>query len=269
MECSAGHCGFLAARSVFVERTPPRALQRLIFPGPVSNMVRNMAEQDVHKLMEILSYTFRDPELLLESLTHSSWSNEHPEDTCNERMEFIGDAVLGFTMAHEFFMRFPDWDEGMLTAAKAQVVGRDNLQETARRIDLFSFLRVGTGERRSRGNYPPSMGVDALEAVIGAVFLDGGSQPARQVILQLMAGVMEDLEKDGIQEDPKSRLQALSLQYFGKLPVYIIERQAGPEHEKKYIFRVTILDGRSATGEGSSKKEAQKNAARNLIELLQ
>ena len=228
-----------------------------------------MAEQDLQTLMRILGYSFRDEELLREALTHSSWSNEHPEDPCNERLEFMGDAVLGFMVAGILYGRFPQWDEGMLTAAKSHLVGGDHLRDIAQKLGLTGFLRLGEGERRGETPLPASLGVNAFEAVVGAVFLDGGIEAARSVIELFMAADIDAMGDQGVPVDPKSRLQALSLRRFGKLPVYHMQQQSGPDHEKEYVFSVTTPDGTSATGKGPSKKEAQKNAALNLIELLE
>jgi len=228
-----------------------------------------MSEKDLKILLDMLGHQFGREALLMEALTHSSWSNEHPEDPCNERLEFMGDAVLGFIMAAELFNLFPDWDEGMLTAAKAHLVGKDHLQEIAQAMGLIAWLRVGSGERRSNGAYPASMAVNALEALIGAVFLDGGVEAARRMVLSLMREPLERLEREGVPEDPKSRLQALALKAFGKLPVYRIVGQSGPDHDKTFHCSVTMPDGMEALGEGPSKKEAQKEAARSLIRLLE
>lgn len=228
-----------------------------------------MSEKDLKNLMEMLGYVFRDEALIVEALTHSSWSNEHPDDLCNERLEFMGDAVLGLVMAGELFTRFPDWDEGRLTAAKARLVGKDHLQDVAHALGLAAWLRVGTGERRSDGAYPPSMAVNALEALIGAVFLDGGVEAARRMVLSFMKEPMARMEREGVPEDPKSRLQALALKTFGKLPVYRIVGQSGPDHDKIFHCSVSVPDGTEAFGQGPSKKEAQKEAARNLIRLLE
>jgi ribonuclease-3 len=232
-------------------------------------MADKMSEKDMKTLMDMLGHSFGREILLVEALTHSSWSNEHPEDTCNERLEFMGDAVLGFITAGELFRRFPDWDEGMLTAAKAHLVGKDHLQEIAQAMGLTAWLRVGTGERRSDGVYPPSMGVNALEALIGAVFLDGGVEAARRMVLSLLQEPVDRIEREGVPEDPKSRLQALALKMYGKLPVYRIVGQSGPDHDKIFRCSVTTANGAEAFGLGPSKKEAQKEAARSLIRLLE
>jgi len=228
-----------------------------------------MSDAEFGALLETLGYAFTDEGLLREAVTHSSWANEHPGEASNERLEFMGDAVLGFVVAGELFRRFPSWDEGLLTAAKAHLVGKDNLQEIARRLRLSGFLRVGAGERRADAFYPPSMGINALEAIIGAVFMDGGIEAARGVILGQLIDQIEAMETEGVPEDPKSQLQALSLRRFARLPSYRLAEQSGPDHERTYVFSVTVADGTGADGEGPSKKDAQKNAARNLLKILE
>jgi ribonuclease-3 len=228
-----------------------------------------MAERELQTLMRILGYDFKDEGLLREAITHSSWSNEHPDDPCNERLEFIGDAVLGFVIAGILYERFPGWDEGMLTAAKSHIVGRDHLHDVAVKMGLHDFLILGEGERRGGVPLPASLGVDGFEAVMGAIFLDGGIEAARRVIGRFMTEEIEAMGARGVPVDPKSRLQTLSLHRFGKLPVYHMQEQIGPDHEKEYVFSAATPDGTSATGKGPSKKEAQKNAAANLIKLLE
>ncbi|MFH1438742.1 MAG: ribonuclease III [Pseudomonadota bacterium] len=228
-----------------------------------------MDSPDIKKLMQRLRYTFDNEELLLQALTHSSWANEHPGTRHNETLEFIGDAVLGFLVCCELFRRFPEHDEGDLTAAKSHLVGKDNLHDIAGAIDICSFLRLGEGERKSGGEYPQSMGVNTFEALLGAVFLDGGIDEAKKVLMHVMSHQIDMMRAEGIPQDPKSLLQALSLERFGKLPVYKVETETGPDHAKEFLLNVAVPDGRSATGRGPSKKEAQKDAARNLLKLLE
>ena len=228
-----------------------------------------MDSPDIKKLMQRLCYTFGNEDLLLQALTHSSWANEHPGTRHNETLEFIGDAVLGFLVCCELYRRFPEHDEGDLTAAKSHLVGKDNLYEIAGAIDICSFLRLGEGERKSGGAHPQSLGVNAFEALLGAVYLDGGIDEAKKVLMHIMSGQIDIMKTGGIPQDPKSLLQALSLEKFGKLPVYKVETESGPDHAKEFLLNVTMPDGRSANGRGPSKKEAQKDAARNLLKLLE
>lgn len=228
-----------------------------------------MDSPDIKKLMQRLCYTFGNEDLLLQALTHSSWANEHPGTRHNETLEFIGDAVLGFLVCCELYRRFPEHDEGDLTAAKSHLVGKDNLYEIAGAIDICSFLRLGEGERKSGGAHPQSLGVNTFEALLGAVYLDGGIDEAKKVLMHIMSGQIDIMKTGGIPQDPKSLLQALSLEKFGKLPVYKVETESGPDHAKEFLLNVTMPDGRSANGRGPSKKEAQKDAARNLLKLLE
>jgi len=229
-------------------------------------------DRDVEALRRLerrIGHAFADGGLLAEALTHSSWSNEHPAAPNNERLEFIGDAALGFVVAGELFRRFPGWDEGKLTAAKSSLVSKERLAAVAASLDVVSCLRLGTGESRDGGARPASLGVNALEAVIGAVLCDGGIDAARRVVLALLGERLDAIDAAGVPQDPRSRLQLLCQERFGRLPVYRIERETGPDHVKEYVCSAATPDGRTAaTGKGASKKEAQRSAAEALIEKI-
>lgn len=216
-----------------------------------------------------LGYEFKNQGLLIEALTHSSWSNEHPDDRCNERLEFIGDAVLGFIVADMLYRNFPCWDEGKLTSAKSYLVGKKYLSEVACKLNLNEYVRLGVGEKKQKEKLPLSIGVNALEALIGAVFIDGGIENAARVVQKIVSKQIENFVADGAPFDPKSRLQELCLCKFGKLPYYRLVKQEGPDHEKKFVYKVFLPDGKTAKGKGTSKKEAQKNAAISILKLLE
>ena len=227
-----------------------------------------MERFDAAGFMALIGYEFKDGDLLLGALTHTSWMNEHPLSGDNERLEFIGDAVLGFVIAEELYRRYADWDEGKLTVAKSALVSRESLGEIASGLGIVSFMRLGTGEKRPGDPPSTSVGADALEAVIGAVFLDGGIAEAARMVGRLLGPKLDCFHREGVALDPKGALQALCHERFGASPSYKVEREDGPDHNKRYLCSVTASDGRSAAGEGRSKKEAQKNAAAALLALL-
>lgn len=223
--------------------------------------------KDNHQeLMGALGYTFRDPGLLVNALTHSSYHNEHPEMPSNERLEFLGDAVLGFIVSDMLTRVFPDLDEGPLTARKARVVGGTHLTTVAERIGLAGHMLLGHGERLQSA-VKPSILADALEAVIAAVYLDGGIRSARALVRRLMGRAISQ-EDESLPRDYKSELQARMLALSGVLPRYRLVDEAGPDHLKEFVFEVSMPGGRCATGRGPSKKVAQQAAASALLDEL-
>jgi len=224
-------------------------------------------KSDTERLMDVLGHGFRDPSLLENALTHSSYHNEHPHMPSNERLEFLGDAVLGFVISDVLHDMHPDLDEGHLTAKKARIVGGTHLAIVAERIGLTNHLMLGHGERRE-DCVKPSILADALEAVIAAVYLDGGIGAARKVILDLLGRAVEGREED-LPRDFKSDLQARALSDRGCLPRYRLVEASGPDHDKRFVFEVGVPGGPHATGRGHSKKSAQQAAARELIRVLE
>ena len=229
----------------------------------------------------LFGYRFRDASLRELALTHSSLAYEsqggsHDPGSDNERLEFIGDAVLGLVVAEALYRRFPDLREGELTRMRAGLVSRRNLAEVAQRIGLGPMLRLGRGEEHSGGQRKPALLADALEAVIAAIYLDGGLPPAgdfvhRHIIQPAepeLRGVLDgSLPIAGAMGDFKSALQE-QLQATGAgQPHYILTEESGPDHQKRFRIEVRILspDGSStplAQAEGTTKKQAQQEAAR-------
>lgn len=220
----------------------------------------------LYDLMGILGYRFRDPTLLRNALTHSSYHNEHPDQPSNERLEFLGDAVLGFVVSELLYRRYGELEEGPLTARKAAVVGGAHLSTVAQRIGLADHLLLGHGERKQE-EVKSSILADALEAVIAAVFLDGGIRSARALVRRLLGRAMLDME-ESLPKDYKSELQARVLSEKGSLPRYKLIEEAGPDHLKEFVFEVSMTGGPSATGSGPSKKSAQQAAAAALLDVL-
>ncbi len=211
-----------------------------------------------------LNYEFNDPELLNQALTHKSFAA-----TNNERLEFLGDSVLGYTIADALFRQEPDTDEGGLTRLRALLVRGATLTEIARSIGLGEVVKVGGGEARSGEHQRDSIVADALEAVFGAILLDGGSDAVRTVILQLYQQRLAELPSAEELKDPKSRLQE-ALQARGcPLPDYEVLREAGPAHARHFEVECSIasLDIRT-NGSGSSRRVAEQEAAGKALVLL-
>jgi ribonuclease-3 len=217
-------------------------------------------------MMEALGYRFEDETLLVNALTHGSHHNEHPDMPSNERLEFLGDAVLGFVVSEDLYRRGPDLDEGHLTSHKAMVVGEAFLAIVARRIRLDRHVLLGHGEARNE-DVRDSILADALEAVIAAVYLDGGMDAAVDLVVRLMGTALAG-EEDCLPRDHKSELQVRVLSSSGCLPRYHLLEESGPDHYKRFVFEVCVPGGPSATGTGRSKKSAQQDAAAGLLRVL-
>lgn len=218
----------------------------------------------INKLESILGYTFRDKETINQALTHTSYVNEeHPGITQdNERLEFLGDAVINFVVSDYIYHLQPELDEGKLAKLKAVVVSETVLARQAKLIKLGEFLRLGKGELRSGGASRSSILGDALEAVVGALYLDGGIETARHFVLSLLQETMKAVLLDAYTKDYKSLLQELAQSECGTTPKYEVVRQSGPDHDKVFVVKVMINNTDYGMGKGKSKKEAEQKAAR-------
>lgn len=201
-----------------------------------------------------------DPGLLELALIHRSWAFEQGRHDNNERLEFLGDAVLGLVVTDEVYARHPDEPEGRLAKLRAAAVKTDSLAEVARGIDLGAFLRLGRGEAASGGSGKDSILADGLEAVIGAIYLDQGIDAARMIVRRLMASRLDALADVTAALDFKTSLQELAAAEFATVPRYRVTDE-GPDHEKTFTATVAI-DGRAyGVGIGKSKKQAEQHAA--------
>ncbi|HAY51030.1 MAG TPA: ribonuclease III [Acidimicrobiaceae bacterium] len=225
-----------------------------------------LPEDNFHVLYEKLQYKFQDVELLQVALTHSSWCAENDGSPSNERLEFLGDAVLGMAVTRYIFNQYPELSEGKLSQLRALVVSSSSLSQLAEEIGVGSCLRLGKGQMASGNAIPPSMLEDAMEAIIGATFLDGGWEAAEDLVLRLLGERIEENSKRN-NEDAKSRLQALAGQYFSASPEYVFNSE-GPAHEMKFFVDVSINGRFLGHGEGRSKKEAMQFAAEQALDLL-
>lgn len=214
--------------------------------------------------LQRLGYRFRDPALLEAALTHRSASRKN-----YERLEFLGDAVLNFVVAELAFAGFPDAPEGDLSRYRAAVVSAPSLAEVAASLDLGDQLRLGSGELKSGGFRRDSILADCLEAIFGAVYLDGGLQPAIDVIRGLLGERLSELPSAETLKDPKTRLQE-ELQSRGlALPRYALEEVGGEPHEQWFVASCEATDLQlRATGKGSSRRRAEQEAAQRLLEAI-
>jgi ribonuclease-3 len=251
----------------------------------------SVTRKEIAALETRLGYRFRSRALVEQALTHSSHAHElevegngglkSGEGKHNEQLEFLGDAVLGFVTSQALFERFPEFREGELSKLRAYLVSARHLIRVARELQLGSFLRLGRGEEKSGGRNKAALLVDALEAVLAAVFLDGGMEPARQFVLgRILNPELKRLDEESRGAFPvtdyKSALQE-SLQAAGKSqPAYVVTKEEGPDHKKTFTVEVRIFatgSGRKpeyvAKAEGPSKKSAEQRAARRALEYLE
>ncbi len=216
-------------------------------------------------LQEQLGHRFRDPRLLLQALTHRSHSTPH-----NERLEFLGDGVLNCIVAAELYTRFPGLKEGELSRLRASLVREERLHEIAAGLALGDDLRLGEGELKSGGFRRPSILADGLEALIGAVFLDGGFESARDVVLRLYRPQIESVGPDAVEKDPKTQLQEWLQSRRYALPQYSVVATHGAAHEQRFEVECLVreLDLRTV-GTGTSRRLAEQEAARAAYDQLQ
>lgn len=213
---------------------------------------------------------FRNPNLLKTALTHSSYLNENPEQNleCNERMEFLGDAILGSVIAEELYARFPDQQEGPLTSMRANIVRGDTLAGTARRLELGCFLAMGTGESSTGGRDRNSSLAAAFEAVVGAIFLDRNYETARTFCLSALAEEIDSAKPTSSPRHPKSALQELVQGRRLPAPKYRITDASGEAHAPTFTAEVLVEDAVLGTGIGRSKSIAEQEAAKAALECL-
>ena len=215
----------------------------------------------VERLEEHLGHRFGDRALLITALTHRSYANEHAgEATDNEKLEFLGDAVLDLVVGHLLMRQFPDLREGPLSVTRAQIVSEAGLSEIAVELDLGTWLRLGKGEERSGGRHKPSLLSDALEAMIAAVYLDAGFDVAFKLVHRLFGARIKAVEVTGYY-DHKTRLQERAQALLKTVPVYEVVGEHGPDHCKVFEVRVLINGTELARAHGRSKKSAEQAAA--------
>ncbi len=226
-------------------------------------------QQELERLCERLGYKFNDLSLLDLALSHSSWSNEqalpHPFLACNERLEFLGDAVLELVISHYLYTNFPDAPEGELSRIRSNLVNAHSLSQCAGYLQLGSYLLLGRGEELQDGRGKVSILADALEALMAAIFLDGGMEAATKVINRLFARKVESSPQHVGHKDHKSILQERVQAIMPSHPQYKLLSSSGPDHHK--IFQVAVmLQGKTlATGIGHSKKQAEQDAAHQAL----
>jgi len=223
----------------------------------------------MEKLENNIGYKFKNRSLLETALTHTSYANEHASSGCEsyERLEFLGDSILGFTTAEFLYGKQPAIPEGSMTKLRAELVCEKTLCETAKALDIGSFMRLGKGEDRSGGRERPSILADMVESVIAAIFLDSGMEEAQRFIhATVLNGV--DVKAESRITDYKTALQEKVQEKPGASVSYALVSESGPDHNKTFTFAVMINGTASGIGKGRTKKEAEQMAARQALESL-
>ncbi|MCD6259350.1 MAG: ribonuclease III [Helicobacteraceae bacterium] len=220
--------------------------------------------KDLESLQKTLGYEFQDKKLLIEALTHKSY--KQPYD--NERLEFLGDAVLDLVVGEYLFRKFRKSDEGKLSKIRASLVNEDGFDKLARSIHLGDYIYLSNAEENNGGREKPSLLSNAFEAVMGAIYLEAGLKKVEEIAIDLIEKNHADISLDSLFRDFKTTLQELTQARFGITPEYKVISSRGPDHKKEFELAVVIEDKEYARAIGKSKKIAQQEAAKLAVEML-
>ena len=223
---------------------------------------------NISKFENIISYNFKNKQYILEALTHSSYSNENKSYAFNERLEFLGDSVLGIIISDYLFKNETELPEGELTKLRANIVCEESLSEVSKKIELGTHMLLGKGEEATGCRERVSIFADAVEAVIAAIYLDGGIENARKFVLTQMDEIIQDSIKGRIFRDYKTHLQEVIQSQGETNIIYDLVEEIGPDHNKKFVMQVKLNDEVLGTGEGKSKKEAEQSAAKQALRRM-
>lgn len=227
------------------------------YPAPIS------------ELEKAVGYVFSDPVHILVATTHSSFSNEAKDGIdCNERLEFLGDSVLSFVTSQYLYENFPELPEGEMSRIRASAVCEKTLCSIAKRIDLGAYLRLGHGEECQNGRNRPSILADAFEALLAAIYLDGGIEPVRNFLLPIITAEVGSIIESGADRDYKTVLQQFIQQERGSLLEYVTVGESGPAHDKTFYVEVRLNGNVIGRGKGSSKRKAEQSAAKEALSLF-
>ena len=230
--------------------------------------------RSLQKLQDHLAYRFGNEQLLLQALVHRSFVHEGVDEGLedNEILEFLGDSVLNLVISHLLIKLFPKYREGELSRLRSAIVNEKELAQVAQSLGLGEYLFLGKGEEMTGGRHKPSLLADALEALLAAVYLDGGLDAALGVVEQLFQGDLDPAAFEHplqvLDKDFKTQLQELCQARFKTVPTYVLEGEEGPDHDKTFHACVALDDRELARGSGKSKKEAQQVAARAALDVL-
>jgi ribonuclease III len=251
------------------QKMKKKSSPNLSISGQHNSFIGETSSLDLSPFEQNLKYHFNNIELLEEALRHSSFVNEQPESGMrdNERLEFLGDSVLNLTVGHILMDRYPNLKEGDLSRTRAGLVNEAQLAEIARKIDMGPFIQLGKGERQTAGMEKNSILANTFEAVIAAIYLDGGLDAVFRFIDTHFYMLSDPIVSQLAQHDFKSRLQEMVQTRQNEMPLYDVIHESGPDHDKTFSVQLTVC-GVSTIGVGKSKKLAEQDAARKAFELL-
>jgi ribonuclease-3 len=213
-----------------------------------------------------IGYVFRNKALLEQAFTHRSYLNENRKSgSHNERLEFLGDAVLELVVTEFLYAKYPEKAEGDLTAYRAALVNTQSISDAASQLGMNDFLLLSRGEARDTGRARAIILANAFEAVIGALYMDQGYVTARDFIAKQLFHKTDDVVEKRLWQDAKSRLQEIAQEKLGATPIYELVGQSGPDHDKKFVTAVVLAGERAAAGEGKSKQESEQDAAQKTL----
>jgi ribonuclease-3 len=218
----------------------------------------------IKPLEDVLNYTFQEKQLLIEALTHKSYKQPYN----NERLEFLGDAVLDLIVGEYLFAKFRNYDEGKLSKLRASLVNEDGFTKLANHICLGDYIFLSNAEENNGGRSKPSLLSNAFEAIMGAIYLEAGLETVRTIAIKLLEVVHPDVSLDSLFKDYKTTLQELTQAHFGITPEYKLVGSRGPDHKKEFEVAVTVEDKEYGRSIGKSKKAAQQEAAQIAIKKL-
>ena len=219
---------------------------------------------DYTQLEKRLNYTFKDKQLIIEALTHKSYKKPYN----NERLEFLGDAVLDLIVGEYLFMKFPNSNEGVLSKIRASLVNESGFTLLAKAINLGEYIYLSPAEENNNGRNKPSLLSNAFEAIIGAVYLEAGLEKAKEIAIALLEAEHPKIDLDTLSKDYKTALQELTQATHGVTPQYELLGSSGPDHKKEFEIAVKLNGETIASAKGKSKKEAQQKAAKIALEAL-
>ena len=219
---------------------------------------------ELHKLEERLGYTFRGKALILEALTHKSCKKPYN----NERLEFLGDAVLDLIVGEYLFKKFPNVNEGDLSKLRASLVNEKGFQKLANSIGLGNYIYISAAEENNDGRSKSSICSNAFEALIGAIYLESGLEKAQEIALKLLEEAYPKIDLQSVFRDYKTTLQEITQAKMGVTPEYIVISASGPDHKKEFEVMIKVAGRELSTAKGSSKKEAHQEAAKKALEVL-
>ncbi|MFK5975897.1 MAG: ribonuclease III [Sulfurovum sp.] len=215
-------------------------------------------------LEERINYKFKNKELIIEALTHKSYKKPYN----NERLEFLGDAVLDLIVGAYLFRKFPKSNEGILSKIRASLVNESGFTLIARKLELGSYIYLSSAEENNNGRDKPSLLSNAFESIIGAIYLDSGLETANDISIKLIEECHPKIDLDSLSKDYKTALQELTQSVHGVTPVYTLIDSFGPDHKKEFVIAIILNDETIATAKGKSKKEAQQNSAKLALKVL-